>query len=72
MCLAIPVKVIKIIDKEHAIVDCSGIMRQISISLLDNVVIDDYVILHVGFAIEKLNEAQAKKTLSLLNQILEV
>ncbi len=68
MCLAIPMKVIKK-DKDKAIVESNGLRRGINISLLKNVKIGNYVIVHAGFAIEKLDEMRAKETLSLFRQM---
>ena len=68
MCLAIPMKVIKR-DDDNAVVESSGIKKNINISLLKKVKIGDYVIVHAGFAIERLDEERAKETLSLLSQM---
>ena len=68
MCLAIPMKVIKK-NKDRAMVQSSGVRRDINISLLKNVKIGNYVIVHAGFAIEKLDEMRAKETLSLFRQM---
>jgi hydrogenase expression/formation protein HypC len=68
MCLAIPMKLIKIEEKK-GIVELSGIKKEISLDLLKEVEIGDYLIIHAGFAIEKLNEEEAKKTLSLWEEI---
>jgi len=65
MCLGIPMKV-KSIDGVKAIVELGGVERQGDIRLLDDVKVGDYVILHVGFAIEKIDEEYAKETLKLL------
>ncbi len=68
MCLAIPMRVIKK-DKDKAIVESNGLRRGINISLLKQVKVGDYVIVHAGFAIEKLDEKRAKETLSLFRQM---
>jgi len=68
MCLAIPMRVIKK-DKDKAVVESGGLRRDINISFLKRVKIGDYVIVHAGFAIEKLNEKRARETLELLEQI---
>jgi hydrogenase expression/formation protein HypC len=71
VCLAIPGKVIEINkDKEHAIIDYGdGTKRKANITLV-NVKIDDYVLVHAGFAIEVLNEKEAKETLNLFREML--
>jgi len=71
VCLAIPGKIIKIDDKDDsATVDYGdGTKRMINISLVD-VKIGDYVLVHAGFAIEKLDEVEAQKTLDLFREML--
>ena len=66
MCLAIPGK-IKSVDKKNntAVVDFNGIEREVNISLVD-VKKGDYVIVHAGFAIEKLTSKDAKEVFDLL------
>ncbi len=71
MCLAIPMKLIKI-EKNKGIVELSGVKKEISLDLLKEVEIGDYLIIHAGFAIEKLNEEEAKKTLAIWEEIAEV
>jgi hydrogenase expression/formation protein HypC len=73
MCLAIPGKIIKIdSDKNHAMVDYGeGTRRKANISLVD-VKIGDFVLVHAGFAIEVLNEKEAKETLALFREMLSM
>lgn len=68
MCLAIPMK-IKSIDGEFAQVEASGLKRKINIQMLQETEIGDYVLVHAGFAIEKIDSDKAKKTLELINEI---
>jgi hydrogenase expression/formation protein HypC len=68
MCLAIPMKVLKI-GGERAIVSSGGIQRTIGINFLKNPKIGDYVIVHAGFAIEKLDTVKAEETLKLLEEL---
>jgi len=68
MCLAVPGKVVEI-KGDKAIVDFGGIKREVIISLLENVQIGEYVIVHAAFAIERLNEEEAKETLRLLDEM---
>jgi hydrogenase expression/formation protein HypC len=72
MCLAIPAKIEKMLPGEFAIVDVGGIKKEISIALVPDVVEGDYVIIHVGFALNKLDEEEALKTLALMEQINEI
>jgi len=65
MCLAVPVRVVELVEGDAAIVDLGGIRKEISLALVENVAVGDYVILHVGYALTKLDPAEAKKTLEL-------
>lgn len=69
MCLAIPVKVEKILAGDLAIVDLGGVKKQISIALIDDLKEGDYVILHVGYALCKIDPLEAQKTLALFNKM---
>jgi hydrogenase expression/formation protein HypC len=69
MCLAIPVKVVELLDETTAIVDLDGIRKQISLALVDGVDVGDYVILHVGYALTKIDPEEAKRTLALLAEL---
>jgi hydrogenase expression/formation protein HypC len=69
MCLAIPVLVIEVLANQQAIIDLSGVRKEISTALLDTVAVGDYVILHVGFAIGKLDPEEALRTLALFDEI---
>lgn len=68
MCLGIPAKIVKI-DGSVAEVEFGGVTRKASIDLLEEAKAGDYVLLHAGFAIQKLDEEQARKTLRLLEEI---
>ncbi len=68
MCLGIPVKVMEV-DGQTAVVDVGGARRDISLLLLEDVKPGDWVILHAGFAIEKMDEKEAEKTLALLREL---
>ena len=68
MCLGIPMR-IKKIEKETAVVRTGGLEKKINVGFLKDIKIGDYVIVHAGFAIEKVNEKKAKETLALFNEI---
>ncbi|MGG7054378.1 HypC/HybG/HupF family hydrogenase formation chaperone [Nitrosomonas sp. ANs5] len=68
MCLAIPARVEQI-DGDDAIVNLSGIRREISLALVENVEPGDYVIVHVGYALEKIDPAEAARTLALFAEL---
>jgi hydrogenase expression/formation protein HypC len=69
MCLAIPVRVVEVGADDTAIVDLGGVRKQISLALLADVQVGDYVILHVGYALTKLDPAEAEKTLALFAEL---
>ncbi len=68
MCLAIPVKIEALIGDEMANVSIDGIRREISVALIDDAQVGDYVILHTGYALSKLDEAEAQATIELMQQ----
>ena len=71
MCLAIPGKIIEIVDAENQIakVDVGGVRRNINTGMLneDEAQIGSWVLIHVGFAMSKIDEHEAQETLKLLN-----
>ena len=69
MCLAIPVKVVELLDGDQAVVDVGGVRKAISLALVDGIGVGDYVILHVGYAIQKLDPEEAEKTLALYAEL---
>jgi hydrogenase expression/formation protein HypC len=68
MCLGVPARVIEV-KEASATVEVGGARREISVMLLDRVAAGDWVILHAGFAIEKLSPEEAEKTLALFKEI---
>lgn len=71
MCLAMPAEVTQILDNQKAIVNLGGIEKEISTVLLDQIEIGNYVIIHVGYALTKLDETEAQKTLQLFHDMLK-
>ena len=69
MCLAVPAQVVAINDDQMATVELSGVARQVSLDLVPGTKVGDYVIVHVGFAIQRLDETEAQKTLALLDEL---
>ena len=67
MCLAIPVQIKEIIDENTAVAEISGLKKTISTALLEDVKVGDYVILHVGYALQKIDPEEAQKTLALFS-----
>ena len=69
MCLAIPAQVIELREDDKALVELSGVKKEISLALVDDVAIGDYVIVHVGYALNKLDPDEAAKTLALFAEM---
>lgn len=72
MCLALPVKVVDVGSGERtgwATVDLGGVKKDISLALLDGVAVGDYVILHVGYALTRLDPEEAARTLALFAEL---
>lgn len=72
MCLAIPAKITEIDDDGLATVDILGVTREISIDLTPQAQINDYVLVHAGFAIEVVDEQFAQETIDLIRQFPEL
>ena len=73
MCLAIPAKVCEILDNNKIIVDVTGIKREADTTLLnEELEVGDYVLVHTGFVISKLDKEQALEDLKLWDEILEL
>lgn len=69
MCLAIPMRVIELPGPQVAIVELDGVRKQVSTALIDEVAVGDYLIVHVGFALNKLDAEEAEKTLTLFAEL---
>jgi len=69
MCLAIPAEVMAIKSGQKAIVNVGGIEKEISTALLDEVQKGDFVIIHVGYALTRLDQKEAEKTLKLFDEL---
>lgn len=72
MCLAIPARVVALRDPDLALVELAGVRKEISLALVDGVAVGDYVIVHVGYALNKLDPDEAAKTLQLFAEIGEL
>jgi len=68
MCLAIPTRVVELLPGQMAKVSLDGVIKIVSLALVDDVQTGDYVILHVGYALTKIDEDEALKTLELLRE----
>ena len=69
MCLAVPMQVMTI-EGDNACCEIDGVQRQASLMLVEGVAVGDFVLIHAGFAIEKLDEADAEETLRIFRQLL--
>ena len=69
MCLAVPARVIELHDDDRATVDLGGVKLTISLALVEDVALDDYVIVHVGYALSKLDREEAERTLAMLASV---
>ena len=69
MCLAIPVEVREVLPDDMAKVSLDGVVKVISTALVDDVHVGDYVVLHVGYALAKIDPEEARKTIELLNAV---
>lgn len=69
MCLALPARVIDLDAHGHGTVDLGGVRKQVSMALLDEVQAGDYVIVHAGYALTLLDQAEAQQTLALFEQM---
>jgi len=63
MCLAIPARVVSLVAPDSAVIDLGGVRKEISLALVDGVAPGDYVIVHVGYALTKLDPDEAMRTL---------
>ena len=71
MCLGVPMQV-KTIENDMAICEIDGVEREASLMMIDDVAIGDYVLIHAGFAIERIDEEEARLTLQALREALDM
>jgi hydrogenase expression/formation protein HypC len=70
MCLAIPAQILDLDpDTESAIVSLGGVRKPVSLALVDDAVVGDYVLVHVGYALNKISPEEAERTLALIQAI---
>ncbi len=69
MCLAIPARIEELTTPGNAIVNLGGVRKAISLALVDDAVVGDYVIVHVGYALQKLDPDEAAQTLALFAEV---
>lgn len=66
MCLALPARVVSVEGDEMATVAMEGVKKKISIALVEGVAVGDYVLVHVGYALHKVSEEEAQRTLAMM------
>ena len=71
MCLAVPARVVELAEGDQADIDVGGTRTRISLALGDDVAVGDYVSVHTGFAIARLDVEEAERTLALFAEIAE-
>jgi hydrogenase expression/formation protein HypC len=71
MCLGVPMQV-KTIENEMAVCEIDGVQREASLMMIDDVRVGDYVLIHAGFAIEKIDDDEAQLTLKALREALDI
>jgi hydrogenase expression/formation protein HypC len=69
VCLAVPVRVAAVLGNHWVEIEVGGIHSRISVALIDEVAVGDYVIVHAGFAITRLDVEEAEKSLALFDEI---
>jgi hydrogenase expression/formation protein HypC len=69
MCLAVPVRVTELLPDQMARVSLDGVSKLVSVALIDDVSVGDYVILHVGFALSKIDAGEAERTIAMMRDI---
>lgn len=72
MCLAIPAKVIEVDESNQGKIDYMGTKVKTNFALVESVAVGDWVIVHAGYAISKLDEAEAQETLDLIREYLDI
>lgn len=69
MCLAIPARIEELTTPGSAIVNLGGVRKEISLALVDDATVGDYVIVHVGYALQKLDQEEAERTLEMFAEM---
>jgi hydrogenase expression/formation protein HypC len=65
MCLAIPARVVELLPGSQGTIDLGGVRKRVSLELVDGVAVGDYVIVHVGYALQRLDPVEAERTLAI-------
>lgn len=65
MCLALPAQVVEIKEDNNAIIELDGVRKEVSLALVSEIEVGDYVLIHVGYALNKVSEEEAERTLEM-------
>jgi hydrogenase expression/formation protein HypC len=65
MCLALPARIVELRNDDLAVIDMGGVRKEISLGLVENAAVGDWVIVHVGYALQKLDPQEAERTLEM-------
>lgn len=69
MCLAIPARIEQLIAEDSAIINLGGMRKEVSLALVENIAVGDYVIVHAGYALQKLDQEAAAHTLAMFAEL---
>ncbi len=69
MCIALPMKILEILPERRAVVSFDGVERRISLRLLEDCQVGDYVLIHAGYAIERISQADAAENERILKEL---
>jgi len=69
MCVAVPAEIVEIKEFDVAVIDIGGARKNVSLMLIDGVEVGDFVLVHAGFAIDKIDEQEAQTTMALLEEL---
>lgn len=72
MCLALPARIEELTTPDSAIVNLGGVRKEVSLALVEDVAVGDYVIVHVGYALQKLDQDEAEHTLAMFAEMSEM
>jgi hydrogenase expression/formation protein HypC len=69
MCVAVPAEIVEIKEFDVAVIEIGGARKNVSLMLIDGVEVGDFVLVHAGFAIDKIDEQEAQTTMALLEEL---
>ena len=72
MCLAIPAQVVELLADDQALIEVSGVRKAVSLALVEDVAVGEYVIVHVGYALSKIDPEEAAATLAAFAELGEL